>query len=108
MHDGQQVIPQQMQRLVGSSSCLQMEDDPAMGWWRTETASFGQDVQLSVMEDGEVHFLVFPCRRTKDGWLHSLTNKPVPSARAIGGIGRRFAAGIVKRAARERELPYLA
>ena len=47
-------------------------------WQPIDSAPFGEDLQLSVIEDEEVHFLVFPCRRTKDGWLHGLTKKLVP------------------------------
>ena len=47
-------------------------------WQPIDSAPFGEDLQLSVIEGDEVHFLVFPCRRTTEGWLHGLTNKPVP------------------------------
>ena len=50
----------------------------AMNWQPIDTAPFGEDLQLSVIEDGEVHPLVFPCRRIDRGWLHGRTDKPVP------------------------------
>lgn len=39
-------------------------------WYSIDTAPFDQDLQLSVIE-GEVHALVFPCRRTRSGWFDS-------------------------------------
>jgi hypothetical protein len=49
-----------------------------MDWQPIDTAPFGPSLQLSVIEDGEVHALVFPCRRTNSGWLHGLTDNIVP------------------------------
>jgi hypothetical protein len=49
-----------------------------MDWQPIDSAPFGEDLQLSVIEGEEFHFLVFPCRRTKDGWLHGLTGTLVP------------------------------
>jgi hypothetical protein len=49
-----------------------------MDWWPIDTAPFETDLQLSVIENGEVHSLVFPCRRTEDGWSHGWTQQPVP------------------------------
>ena len=37
-------------------------------WQPIESAPFDRDLQLSVIE-GEVHALVFPCRRTEVGWI---------------------------------------
>lgn len=48
-----------------------------MNWQSIETAPFDQELQLSVIEDGEVHALIFPCRRTAGGWLRGLTNQTV-------------------------------
>lgn len=36
-------------------------------WQPIQSAPFDRDLQLSVIE-GEVHPLVFPCRRTQAGW----------------------------------------
>jgi len=44
-------------------------------WQPIDTAPFGQDLQLSVIENGEVHALVFPCRRSEGGWLRGLTRQ---------------------------------
>jgi hypothetical protein len=46
-------------------------------WHPISTAPFGRDLQVSVIEQGEVHALVFPCRRTQDGWMDVTTRKPV-------------------------------
>ena len=46
-----------------------------MEWQPIDTAPFGEDLQLSVIENGEVHALVFPCRRTAGGWLRGLTRQ---------------------------------
>ena len=37
-------------------------------WQPIESAPFDRELQLSVIE-GEVHALVFPCRRTEAGWI---------------------------------------
>ncbi|MEI9924669.1 MAG: hypothetical protein WDN50_15070 [Bradyrhizobium sp.] len=46
-------------------------------WHPISTAPFDRDLQLSVHERDEVHSLVFPCRRTENGWVNSITKKPV-------------------------------
>jgi hypothetical protein len=48
-----------------------------MGWQPIETAPFDQDLQLSVIEDGQVHALVFPCRRSAAGWVNGVTRQTV-------------------------------
>lgn len=53
------------------------EEHPAVDWHSIDTAPFGQDLQLSVIENGEVHALVFPCRRTEGGWLRGHTKQLV-------------------------------
>jgi hypothetical protein len=45
-----------------------MKDHGIRGWQPVETAPFDRELQLSVIE-GEVHSLVFPCRRTVRGWV---------------------------------------
>jgi hypothetical protein len=47
-------------------------------WWPIESASFDDDLHLSVIEDGEVHALVFPCQRAQWGWKHSATGEYLP------------------------------
>src|SRR5690242_6817525 len=46
----------------------------AMGWQAIDTAPYGSELRLSIIEKGEVHALAFPCWRTGDGWLNCLTN----------------------------------
>lgn len=47
-------------------------------WQPIATAPFGEDLELSVIENGEVHSLVFPCRRSGQGWSDSHTRREVP------------------------------
>lgn len=77
MQNTTQMIPQQMQRLIGSSICAHVKDRRVMDWQPIDTAPFGRDVYLSVIEGDKIYPLVFLCRRTESGWLHALTGKPV-------------------------------
>jgi hypothetical protein len=42
-------------------------------WQPIANAPFGCDLQLSVVGDGGIHMLVFPCRRALYGWLDTKT-----------------------------------
>jgi hypothetical protein len=46
-------------------------------WYPTSSAPFDQDLELSVIEEGEVYALVFPCRRTGRGWVNTSTKDVV-------------------------------
>lgn len=46
-------------------------------WHTISNAPFDRDLHLSVIEKGEVYALVFPCRRTADGWNDCATGEPV-------------------------------
>ena len=46
-------------------------------WHPISTAPFDRDLELSVIENGEVHALIFPCRRTRSWWQHASTGKIV-------------------------------
>lgn len=46
-------------------------------WERIVTAPYDRDLELAVIEDGRVHRLVFPCRRTAAGWIKSPTGERV-------------------------------
>lgn len=47
-------------------------------WQSTATAPFDCNLQLAVFDPaGEVHALVFPCRRVLRGWINSQTGLPV-------------------------------
>jgi hypothetical protein len=43
-------------------------------WQPISSAPFDRDIQVSVIESGEVHVLVVPCRRTQSGWLRASTS----------------------------------
>jgi hypothetical protein len=46
-------------------------------WQPISSAPFNHDLELAVLDaDGE-HALMFPCRRTTDGWVKSETNQLV-------------------------------
>jgi hypothetical protein len=47
------------------------------GWRAITSAPFDQDIELSVIEDGEVHALLFACRRTARGWANASANAAV-------------------------------
>jgi hypothetical protein len=47
-------------------------------WQPIMTAPFGRDLELSVIERGEVFALVFPCRRTGQGWVDTEKGAWIP------------------------------
>ncbi|TPQ30522.1 hypothetical protein C2U70_26310 [Bradyrhizobium guangdongense] len=49
-----------------------------MDWQPIATAPIAEDLELSVIENAEVHSLVFPCRRSEDGWVDCQTKRLVP------------------------------
>lgn len=55
----------------------ELADDVDMEWRVIETAPFGRDLELAVLEANEVHALVFPCRRVLYGWVKAKANSPV-------------------------------
>ena len=46
-------------------------------WQRASTAPFDQPLELAVITDGDVHALVFPCRRVLRGWINAETKEPI-------------------------------
>jgi hypothetical protein len=46
-------------------------------WYPIVTAPFDRDLQLAVIEKGEVHSLVFSCQRADGGWANATTAQPV-------------------------------
>ncbi len=46
-------------------------------WHPISTAPFDRDLQLSVIEKGEVFALIFPCRLTQTGWVDAKMGKLV-------------------------------
>ena len=49
-----------------------------MDWQPIATAPFEAELELSVIENGEVHSLVFPCQRSGEGWSDAHTSRIVP------------------------------
>jgi len=46
-------------------------------WQPITTAPYNTELELAVIERDGVHALVFPCRRTKEGWVSIATGKRV-------------------------------
>jgi hypothetical protein len=47
-------------------------------WEPIATAPYDRDLELAVIDaSGELHSLVFSCRRTLDGWINAKTKKRV-------------------------------
>jgi hypothetical protein len=71
---------------------------PDRAWIPIVTAPFDRDLQLSVIEDGEVYAHVFSCRRTANGWIDALRLPGIcashPLARLVGE-GSPFGSSLV-------------
>ena len=46
-------------------------------WEPISSAPFDRDLELAVMERGEAHTLVFPCRRILGGWVNAETRQRI-------------------------------
>jgi hypothetical protein len=46
-------------------------------WETIATAPFGRDLELSVIELGQVHALIFACQRRADGWIDAETGRRI-------------------------------
>ena len=46
-------------------------------WQPVASAPFDRDLELAVMDNVDVHTLVFPCRRLRNHWIHAVTNARV-------------------------------
>lgn len=46
-------------------------------WHPIATAPFDCDLELAVLEGGDVHALVMRCRRVPLGWVNTTTGKPI-------------------------------
>jgi hypothetical protein len=53
------------------------EGDTASLWEPISTAPFHHDLELAVMEAGEIVALVVPSRRVIGGWVEARTGKPI-------------------------------
>ena len=55
---------------AGDTSCEEIDAmDDSLVWEKIATAPYDRDLELAVVEGGRVYALVFPCRRTADGWI---------------------------------------
>ena len=54
-----------------------IERGAMLDWQPISNAPFDRDLQLCVIESGEVHMLIFPCRRAEAGWINSKNGKRV-------------------------------
>lgn len=46
-------------------------------WQPINTAPFDRDLELAVIDSGEPHALVFPCRRILNGWINAATKSRI-------------------------------
>ena len=46
-------------------------------WQAIESAPFGVDLKLAVIDRDGLHALVFPCRRVLTGWVKSVSRERV-------------------------------
>jgi hypothetical protein len=46
-------------------------------WQTIADAPFGCDLELAVVEGGEVHRLIVPCCRNQSGWVNAATGKRI-------------------------------
>jgi hypothetical protein len=54
-----------------------IERGTMLDWHPISDAPSDCDLQLSVIEKGEIHMLIFPCRRAAAGWIDSRNGKQV-------------------------------
>jgi hypothetical protein len=46
-------------------------------WEPISTAPFDRNLELAVIERGEAHALVFPCRRILGGWINAESKQQI-------------------------------
>jgi hypothetical protein len=46
-------------------------------WQLITSAPYDRELELAVIERDDTHTLVFPCRRTREGWINIATGKRV-------------------------------
>jgi len=46
-----------------------------MEWLDIDTAPFDQELELAVIDSDGAQSLVFPCRRTSDGWVDAMAGR---------------------------------
>jgi hypothetical protein len=52
-------------------------DNKKMVWQPTSIAPFDRDLELAVRDGGELHVLVFACRRVPGGWVKAATKERI-------------------------------
>jgi hypothetical protein len=50
-------------------------DEINMDWKPIDTAPFGPDVELAIIDRDGTHALAFPCQRFVGGWMNAKTRK---------------------------------
>lgn len=43
-------------------------------WQTIDSAPQDRDLELAVIDKGDIHALAFPCRRLRDGWINAITH----------------------------------
>jgi hypothetical protein len=46
-------------------------------WQPINTAPFDRELELAVIDGGDAHVLVFPCRRIDGGWINAGTSRRI-------------------------------
>ncbi len=62
---------------VDQSQTRQSAQALLMEWQPIETAPFGRNLELAVIDATDAYALVFPCRRARVGWIKSTTGVSV-------------------------------
>jgi hypothetical protein len=52
-------------------------EDKNMVWQPISIAPFDRDLELAVRDGGELHVLIFPCRRILGGWVKAATKERI-------------------------------
>ncbi|MBI3699757.1 MAG: hypothetical protein HY242_04845 [Afipia sp.] len=51
--------------------------DPSQFWKPIKTAPYEREIELAVIEEDNVHSLVFACCRTAQGWINASSKERV-------------------------------
>jgi hypothetical protein len=52
-------------------------ENKKMVWQPISTAPFDRDLELAVRDGGDLHALIFPCRRILGGWVNAATKERI-------------------------------
>lgn len=47
-------------------------------WEKIATAPLNRDIEIAVIDADGAHALIFPCRRTEEGWINAQTGRRIP------------------------------